>query len=160
MALTLKRKRADGTEEEIGAEVLWKERDELNAALAEARGFLASVLDCVDQSNIERLCRLADTISDWLEGKLAARPAPAECTCDLRNGMHRTDCNVFSARADPRPGVPMEEQKRMGTDIKRPPFDFDDPHPDIKCTCGEWDLRRPDNIKLCWMNGCPKGGEV
>jgi len=35
-------------------------------ALAEARGFLASVLDCVDQSNIERLCRLADTISDWL----------------------------------------------------------------------------------------------
>jgi len=159
MALTLKRKRADGTEEEIGAEVLWKERDELNAALAEARGFLASVLDCVDQSNIERLCRLADTISDWLEGKLAARPAPADV--EKRYSGPGWEARTWeAARADPRPGVPMEEQKRMGTDIKRPPFDFDDPHPDIKCTCGEWDLRRPDNIKLCWMNGCPKGGEV
>jgi len=42
------------------------------------------------------------------QARLAARPAPTECTCDLRNGMHRTDCNVFSARADPRPAPPCD----------------------------------------------------
>jgi len=81
--------------------------DTAERALAEARGFLASVLDCVDQSNIERLCRLADTISDWLEGKLAARPAPA-CDCDVESAtnpmgwhdLHKADCPL---RADPRP---------------------------------------------------------
>jgi len=37
MALTLKRKKPDGTEEEIGAETLWKERDELELELENVR---------------------------------------------------------------------------------------------------------------------------
>ena len=81
--------------------------DTAERALAEARGFLASVLDCVDQSNIERLCRLADTISDWLEGKLAARPAPP-CDCGFPWGggltapkRHANDCATRAAPPAP-----------------------------------------------------------
>jgi len=196
MALTLKRKKPDGTEEEIGAETLWKERDELAAlvaardrelaearamwgreyqraleradtaerALAEARGFLASVLDCVDQSNIERLCRLADTISDWLEGKLAARPAPP-CDCGFPWGggltapkRHANDC---ATRAEPPApqcecGVwfdeAWEEQPKVHTHAPTCPAARPAPAECVCCT----PLARDENDREVHRDFCPR----
>jgi len=138
--------------------------DTAERALAEARGFLASVLDCVDQSNIERLCRLADTISDWLEGKLAARPAPP-CDCGFPWGggltapkRHANDC---ATRAEPPApqcecGVwfdeAWEEQPKVHTHAPTCPAARPAPAECVCCT----PLARDENDREVHRDFCPR----